>query len=282
MATPAPAKAPRRRRKTVAPVDEVEAAIRAFGEATGLRVCVKLLGRGRHPSGLEEVAARRGLHDSDFCMGVKRTLNERCKDCDLRRVPERCASERRQFTHVCHAGANEVIIPLFVEGALAGLVYVGQFRTGDEQPAELRRVSPAELARIEGLSRLLGAYLGERLRRPRFVSESSRGYRAETISLFLGNSLRDNPSLADLAKHLGLSVTRTAHVVRESTGRSFVELRDELRMERALGLLAGTYHKIAHIAAECGFSSAQHFHRFFRIRKNTTPLAFRRERRADV
>lgn len=272
---------PPRRRRT-SPVDEVERAIRAFCEATGLLVCVKLLRRRRHPGGLEEATARRGLHESAFCRGVKRTLNERCKDCDLRLVPERCAVERRQFTHVCHAGANEIIIPLFVEDTLSGLVYVGQFRIGDGQPAELRKVSPAELARIEGLSLLLGAYLGERLQKPRFVSESSRGYRAEAIRHFLERNLRDNPSLSDLAAHLGLSVTRTAHVVREATERSFVGLRDELRLERAVALLAGTYHKMAHIAAECGFSSPQHFHRFFRGQKGMTPLAFRRGRRADV
>lgn len=261
----------------------MEGAIAAFCEATGLQLCVKLLRfRRRHPTVLEDVAARRNIHDSAFCRGVKRTLNERCKDCDLRLVPERCVSEGRQFTHVCHAGANEVIIPLFLDGTMAAVVYAGQFRVSDDQPAELPLVSEAELARIEGLSRLLGAYLGERLREPRFISESSTGYRAEAVRLFLNGNLRDNPSLTDLARHLGLSTTRTAHVVREATGRSFVELRDELRLERAIALLAGTYHKVGHIAAECGFSSTQYFHRFFRRSQGMTPLAFRLKQRTKV
>lgn len=260
--------------------DEVERAVAAFCAATGLAVCVKLLRtRPRHPTGLEEVSVRRGLHESPFCLGVKRTLNARCKDCDLRMVPERCVAEKRQFTHVCHAGANEVIIPLFEEGALAGVVYVGQFRTTDEQPDVLRKVSDEERERIEGLALLLGAYLGERLREPRFVSESSKGYRAEAIRLFLQRNLSENPGLAELASHLGLSSTRTAHAVREATGRSFVALRDELRLERAEALLARTYHKIARVAAECGFSSPQYFHRFFRRQKRMTPLAFRRRQR---
>lgn len=260
--------------------DEVDRAIAAFGAATGLEVCVKLFrARLRHPTGLEGVAVRLGLHESAFCLGVKRTLNARCRDCDLRLVPERCAVERRQFTHVCHAGANEVIIPLFDEGTLAGVVYVGQFRTTDGQPETLRKVSAEERERIEGLALLLGAYLEGRLREPRFVSESSKGYRAEAIRLFLQRNLSDNPGLAELARHLGLSSTRTAHAVREATGRSFVALRDELRLERAEALLARTYHKIARVAAECGFSSPQYFHRFFRRHKRMTPLAYRRRQR---
>lgn len=260
---------------------EIERAISAYREATGLSVCVKLFHQ-RRPAELDAIAARLFLHETDFCRGVKRTRNDRCKDCDLRAVPERCATERRQFTHVCHAGANEVIIPLFSEETLAAVIYCGQFRVGDDQPSELPLVTPAELERIEGLSLLIEAYLGERLRAPRFVSESSRDYRAENIRLFLERNLRNNPSLADLARHLGLSATRTAHVVREATGRSFVNLRDELRLERATDLLSGTYHKVAHIATECGFSSPQYFHRFFRSHAHTTPLAFRRRKRAQA
>jgi AraC-type DNA-binding domain-containing proteins len=262
---------------------EVERAIAAFCATTGLEVCVKLLrAKLRHPTGLEEISARRALHESAFCTGVKRTLNARCKDCDLRLVPERCEVEKRQFTHVCHAGANEVIIPLFEEGTLAGVVYVGQFRTTEEQPAVLRLVSAEEQEKIEGLALLLGAYLGARLNEPRFVSESSKGYRAEAIRIFLQRNLPRNPGLAELARHLGLSTTRTAHAVREATGRSFVALRDEMRLERAEALLAGTYHKIARVAAECGFSSPQYFHRFFRRHKRMTPLAFRRRQRTPA
>lgn len=261
---------------------EAEQALRAFRSATGLEVCFKLLLRDRPGSGMGELSARHNLHRSPFCLEVKRTRNERCKECDLRDVPARCERERRIFSHVCHAGAGEVIVPLFVDEALAAVVYVGQFRTGDDQPAELPRLTKEKVAEVEALARLLSAYLGGLLRTPRFVSESSRGYRAEAIRRFLDKNLRVNPSLGDLAGHLGLSVTRTAHAVREATGSSFVELRDALRAERARGLLRETYHKIGYVAAECGFSSPQYFHRFFRMQAGMTPLTFRRRYRTEV
>lgn len=261
---------------------EIEAALSAFRAVTGLEICIKLLRYRAAPTSLDTVAARHGLHASAFCMEVKRTRTELCKACDLRAVPERCERERTVFSHVCHAGAGEVIIPLFVEEALAGLVYVGQFRTSDGQPAGLPCLSEEKVGEVMALSRLLAAYLGERLRAARFETDGSRGKRGETIRSFLTKNLSANPSLSDLAGHLGLSATRTAHVVREATGSSFLELRDALRMERARGLLEGTYHKITYIATECGFAYPQYFHRFFRKHARVTPLAYRNRRRAEA
>lgn len=263
-------------------VDEVERTLQAFRDATGLLLCFKLLQRGRPGTGMEILSARHSLHRSDFCMSVKRVWNERCKECDLKAVPERCVKERKVFSHICHAGAGETIIPLLVDDALAGVVYVGQYRTSDDQPKELPVLSASQLEQLEGLSRLLASYLGERLRTPLFVSESSRGFRSEAIHRFLEKTLRENPSMSDLAKHLGLSTTRTAHAVKEATGSSFVALRDALRMERARELLQSTYHKVSHVAAECGFESPQYFHRFFRKQAGVTPLAFRKKHRAEA
>lgn len=264
-------------------VAEIERVLRVFREATGLEVCIKLLSSVKRAlTGLEAVAARHNLHRSAFCTEVKRSRNERCKECDLRDVPARCLREREIFSHVCHAGAGELIVPLFLDDALAGVVFVGQFRSGEGQPRELPLMTEEKRELMEGLARMLAAYLGERLRAPRFVSESSRGYRAEAIRRFLEKNLRGNPSLTELAGHLGLSATRTAHAVREATGSSFVELRDTLRMERAKGLLGGTYHKIGYVSAECGFSTPQYFHRFFRKQAGTTPLAFRRKQRVNA
>lgn len=265
-----------------AEVAEIERVLAAFRAATGLEVCFKMLAYSRAGTALDVMSARHGMHVSAFCLEVKRTRNERCKECDLRGVPARCERERGIFSHVCHAGAGEVIVPLFVDETLVAVLFAGQFRTGDEQPAELPLLAKEKVAEVEALARMLAAYLGERLRTPRFVSESSRGYRAEAVRRFLEKNLKGNPSLPDLAAHLGLSVTRTAHAVREATGRSFTESRDALRLERARSMLGGTYHKVGYIATECGFASAQYFHRFFREKAGMTPLAYRKRNRAEV
>lgn len=262
---------------------EFDETLEVFRSASGLEVCIKVLSSGQvRDSVLGEGAGAWSLHRSAFCMGVKRTRNEQCKACDLREVPARCERERRMFAHVCHAGAGEVVVPLFFADVLVAVVYAGQFRTTKKQPAGLPLLKAGERKKLLGLCRMLGAYLTECLRMRRQAAPGSDGARAVSIRAFLEQRLRESPTLPDLARHLGLSVTRTTHVVRQATDRSFSELRDELRLRRACDLLQGTYYKVSQVAQECGFSTSQYFHRFFREATGVTPLAFRQRNRPDA
>ncbi len=262
---------------------DIRQALEAFRAASGLEICIKFFHRQLGAdSTLAAAAGPYSLHTSAFCRSVKRTRNDRCRTCDLRAVPARGEALRRPFFHTCHAGADELIIPLILADTLVGVAYVGQFRAKAGQPAELPLLKPAERRRLAGLGQLLDAYLTRLLRTTRETSLTADTARARAIRAFLETRLRDNPDLTALARELGLSVSRTAHVVKTATGKSFVELRDELRLRRACDLLAGTHYKVAHVAAECGFASPEYFHRFFRRATGSTPLTHRRENRPDA
>lgn len=262
--------------------DPMHEVVAALEKSTGLSFCLKIfdgsLSRGTMLNG----GKMQNLHLTPFCLRVKADRNMQCRECDLREVPALCQKKRRPFWHVCHAGATEWIIPVFVEERLAAVAYLGQFRHGSGGPSELPQLSRTDMKKVAGLVEMFGAYLRERIRTPRFEKETSTGYRRELIFAYLQRNLHKNPGIDDLAGHLGLSPTRTVHVVREATGSSFVELRNALRIERAKSLLNGTYYKIAHIAAECGFSSTHYFHRFFRQQTGMTPLDFRERHRPEV
>lgn len=266
--------------------NEIEKAVLAFQAATGLRACIKVFDpQGAESSGdskLGKGSERFRLHKSPFCREVKRTRSSQCIECDLRKVPELCLRKRSPFVHTCHAGASEIIVPVFVEERLRAIAYLGPFRVRKSQPDELPAVSPEQSRHHLALSRLLRAWLTEQAGIPAFNRETSRGYRHDAIRAYLLKNLSRNPSLSDLARHLGLSRARTAHVVKEATGRSFTALRDSIRTSRACTLLRNTYYKIAAVAAECGISSPQYFHRFFLRKTGTTPDNFRRRQRMDA
>lgn len=257
------------------PPDEILEVLEAFERASGLRVCVKFL-QASPPleARMAGVVRRFGLHRSDFCRQVKKTRNEKCRICDLREVPNHCTQKKRIFTHSCHAEAREIIVPVLVGGILAAVVFVGQFRLGRSGPPVLMRLTAMQHRHAIACARMLGSYLTERLQDTRTTYYSARH---DAIYNFLTTKLARNPSLGDLARHLGLSQTRAAHVVKEQTGKSFVKIRDELRLERARSLLAGMLFKVSQVAGECGFSSPEYFHRFFRARTGLTPTQFRHQ-----
>ena len=69
---------------------------------------------------------------------------------------------------------------------------------------------------------------------------------------------------------------RTAELrFRAATGMSVLEAIDEVRFERALGLLRKKSLPIAEIAAACAFSSETMFRRFFRKRAGVSPREWR-------
>jgi len=84
------------------------------------------------------------------------------------------------------------------------------------------------------------------------------------------------PSLAELARSLGVSQRRIASVVKSQTGGSLFELVRGRRMSKAARLLVRTGLPITDVAIETGYSSAANFTTAFRDYFGVTPTAYRR------
>lgn len=79
--------------------------------------------------------------------------------------------------------------------------------------------------------------------------------------------------LADAAERMGQPARTLQHRLRKA-GTSFRDEHDRARLRRACALLAGGV-KVAAVAAEVGFSSAQHFAGWFKRKTGTTPGEWR-------
>jgi AraC-like DNA-binding protein len=84
--------------------------------------------------------------------------------------------------------------------------------------------------------------------------------------------------LADIAAAAGLSPYRLAHVVKEHTGKSPLQIVLHARIQSARALLEHTDKSCTDIAYEVGFNDQSYFIRHFKRLTGVTPARFRRAR----
>jgi AraC-like DNA-binding protein len=82
-------------------------------------------------------------------------------------------------------------------------------------------------------------------------------------------------SLSSLAERFGLSERQTARLLRSATGRSFRELKANVRLERAQKLLVSSELPILEVALRAGWNSASQFHEAFRSSVGVSPARYR-------
>lgn len=87
--------------------------------------------------------------------------------------------------------------------------------------------------------------------------------------------LAERIQLADVAAAADLSPNYLAHLIKKETGKTFVDLVTERRMEKACELLSHTTLRIGEVAQAVGFEDEAYFARRFRQRYATAPRQFR-------
>jgi AraC-like DNA-binding protein len=64
---------------------------------------------------------------------------------------------------------------------------------------------------------------------------------------------------------------------KQRTGKAFTAFLNEMRIEFAAKLIAGSHDNFANIAQECGFNSISYFNRQFKRIMQTSPMAYRKK-----
>ena len=83
--------------------------------------------------------------------------------------------------------------------------------------------------------------------------------------------------LPALLRFAGRSPGHTAHELRKHAGCTPSEFINRLRIDHAARLLRSTDKSVLETALECGFENQGYFHRCFKARFGTTPLAYRKK-----
>jgi AraC family transcriptional regulator of arabinose operon len=92
---------------------------------------------------------------------------------------------------------------------------------------------------------------------------------------YLAQHLERKVTLIDLAREIGLSPSRLAHLFKGRTGHTPQQFLESCRMKRAADLLERTTFSVKQIAAAVGFDSPFYFSLRFKAWARQSPTAFR-------
>jgi AraC-like DNA-binding protein len=99
--------------------------------------------------------------------------------------------------------------------------------------------------------------------------------RIEKIYNFVRENYNKRIMLDDAAKLLNMSIVSFSRLIKQRTGKSFVDFVNEIRLGYATRMLIETSKSISEICYECGFNNISNFNRTFKRKQNCTPSEFR-------
>ncbi len=281
--------------------DEPETAIASFERIHGLRVAVHDL------SGTlwGVVGEERYRHSHPLCTAVKaRDDGAYCFELETTQLRQDLSAKPSGRMHICHAGLVEWVVPVFNATKLAWVLFAGPripgtslqtaYRMGrwlgGDKPWTKIAVLPPSVEKPEADDilehlRQLAARLrvwaeevyGNANRSLSAPSGDDATVRATLIRRFIVSSHREAVTLSALAERLGLSESRTSHLVRETCGASFQDLLVEARTKTAIGLLRTSPLSMVQVAQYSGFRDIAHFHRVIKRVTGMSPGQYRRK-----
>jgi AraC-like DNA-binding protein len=105
------------------------------------------------------------------------------------------------------------------------------------------------------------------------IEQKSR--RMERVFEFMYANYHKNVPLAEVAEIANMPAASFSRFIKKRTGKTFVEILNEIRLGYASRLLVDTNKTIAEIAYQCGFNNISNFNRTFKHKKLCTPKEFR-------
>ncbi len=232
-------------------------------------------------------------HRHPFCLAGRDTcpgFEGRCQEHCWQAMNRRAAAAGEPFVHSCWKGGAEACAPVLRDGVHQLTIFGGILAAEPRPPAGLepvaarawRTLAASDPVRLLAAARVLAA-VGQGLLA--LLDERRRldaGSRRAAVERFIEVGLHRPLALAELGRHLGLSVSRAAHVVRDQFGVSFGTLLLDRRLALACHLLAAGDASVGEVARRCGFASQQWFSRVFTRRHGEPPGRWRRTHRPQA
>ncbi len=259
--------------------DDVVALFGALSRTLNMNVCIHdRLGLASIPRALKE-------HINPACLHIKSKKQELCTRYDAVETHQALASRPEGRLNHCHAGFNEIVVPIYTNGAFIGVLFSGPFLLDGPPPPEIpENLLPMRAPSrfwVEDLRQLMVAAatrLGQILRPPEWPGRDDD--RKAAIHRFVCSKFADEITLTSLARELHLSESRAGHLVKALFRMPLSELVESFRLRNAAEMLDSTDLPVSEIAFRSGFKDQNYFSRRFKKSFGQPPLAYRRKKRA--
>jgi AraC family transcriptional regulator of arabinose operon len=114
----------------------------------------------------------------------------------------------------------------------------------------------------------------------RAISENSasfnRPYSVTKMMRYIEENAMSGFAIEDVAKHAGLSVSRSIHLFKSSFGKTMIDYAQEIRLSAAINQMKYTTMTLEQIAENCGFGVYPYFHRVFKKKYGVSPGVYRK------
>lgn len=246
-------------------------------------------------------------HYCEFCKKARTLPNGRaqCEKSDRYEAIELAKQYKEPFFFECHMGMRELIVPLWREKWLMGVVFVGQCRF-DETYDEVIRTNASKMGgnpdeylklyrqlpvispkNLMNIANILEVYFRTKILNNELLTNEPTSQRiGEDLPVSMRHFIRDN-----FRYHLSLrEIADTFHVNASYASRRFsqrfhvtvTEYITSVRIEHAKMLLLSTEAPIGNITLNIGFEDVNYFSRTFKKRVGCSPGQFRRNHRLET
>lgn len=238
---------------------------------------------------------RQKIHSAAYCDMAKSTVRGyqlciRCKE----RANQKAVAEKRAFWGICPNGLLEIVNPIVIDGAVEGIIYIGnilpereQYQSAVSQACRITGVPEEKLKKLTTLCES-DADIGYYMRMSELLKQaichmkkerSGPGQRNRSIigdiEEYIAFHYAQNITLKDMARLYFINEKYLGRLFAAETGQSFHQYLNRVRLERATALLMSTSMSVLNIALDCGYANVTYFNRVFRKKFGISPTEYR-------
>lgn len=223
---------------------------------------------------LEEGAVRFNCSLNDG----RNQFNSKCGflECNLikREILQEIISEKKNRFFICPARFKKIVVPLFLNKEVIGLLVVGENDSARLDKAKIDFVSGVSYQLfnyvVENEANTLKYYNGDLITHKQQLLEKVTKY-------IKANGNRKQLSLKEVASENAVSYHYLSHLFKEELKTTFVQYRKNVKMDIAAKLLNNLKFTVGQVSYICGFDDASYFCKVFKNKFGFSPIDFRKK-----